>query len=140
MENPIVNSPEYQHYLNIYKTNLTKYQPGPKWYFGGVEKGLGFNNIPITLEKMREMAEGVSPIGPEVHVDEVFDVTPSWDWLCKQFPHPGMFFDYDKYSTWIQEQTDTFYYGRGKEDFSAYEAYSIASKLGYRKVIMENYS
>jgi hypothetical protein len=140
MENPIVNIPEYQHYLNIYKTNLTKYQPGPRWYFEGYEKGIGFNDEPITLEKMKKMAEGVSPIGPELHTDEVHDITPSWNWLCEQFPDPVMFFDYDKYTKWIQDQTDAFYYGRGKEDFFIHEAYSIAAKLGYRKVIMENYS
>jgi hypothetical protein len=140
MQNPIVQTPEYQHYLKIYKENLPKYQPGPRWYFGGVEKGIGFNQIFITLEDMKRMANSVSPIGPEIHIDEVHNITPTWEWLCEQFPDPGMFFDYDKYTQWIREQTDAFYYSRGKEDFSAYEAYSIAAKLGYRKVIMENLS
>lgn len=140
MKNLLVNTPEYQHYLNIYKTNLTKYQPGPRWYFGGIEKGIGFNQHQITLEEMCKMSERVSPIGPKLHIDEVYDITPSWNWLCEQFPNSGMFFDYDKYTKWIEEQTDAFYYSRGKEDFSVHEAYTIAAKLGYRKVIMENLS
>lgn len=139
MKNPIVNSVEYQEYLNIYKTNLLKYQPGPKWYFGGVEEGIGFEQKVITLDEMKKMADNVSPIGPEVHIDEVVNITPSWDWLCEQFPSAS-FFDYNKYRQWIDEQTDAFYYGRGREDFSSHEAYSIAAKLGYRKVIMENFS
>jgi hypothetical protein len=139
MKNPIVNSPEYQEYLKIYKTNLLKYQPGPKWYFGGLEEGIAFQDKVITLDEIKKMAERVSPIGPEVHIDEVVNITPSWDWLCEQFPSAS-FFDYDKYGQWIEEQTDAFYYGRGREDFSSHEAYSIAAKLGYRKVIMEDFS
>jgi hypothetical protein len=140
MENPIVKTEEYQHYLNIYKTNLTKYQSGPEWHFGGVESGIGFNGHHITIEEIKRMAERVSPIGPEVHIDEVYNVTPSWKWLYETFPDPLMNFDYEKYQNWIDEQTDTFYYSRGEENFSAYEAYSIAAKLGYRKVIMEDLS
>jgi hypothetical protein len=140
MENPIVKSEEYQKYLKIYKENLLKYQPGPRWYFGGIESGIGFNDKHITIEEIKKMAERVSPIGPEVHIDQVENVTPSWDWLCKTFPDPGMFFDYEKYQNWIDEQTDVFYYSRGRENFSSYEAYSIAAKLGYRKVIMEDLS
>ena len=44
------------------------------------------------------------------------------------------------FKKWIDEQKDAFYYGRGKEDFSRFEAFAIAAKLGYKKVIMENYS
>jgi hypothetical protein len=139
MENPIVKTPEYQQYLAQYKENLLKYQPGPQWYFGGVESGVGFDNHVITLEEMKGMARRVSPVGPEVHIDEVENITPSYDWLCKEFPD-SFGFDYDSYTKWISEQKDAFYYGRGREDFSAHEGYSIAARLGYRKVIMEDYS
>jgi hypothetical protein len=140
MENPIVKTPEYQKYLKMYKSNLLKYQPGPRWYFGGVEEGIGFNDRLITLEEMKNMAERVSPIGPGLRIDEVEDATPSWDWLCENFPDSISFYNYEKFQDWVDQQTDIFYYGRGKEDFFTHEAYSIAAKLGYRKIIMENYS
>jgi hypothetical protein len=140
MNNPIVNTPEYQLLLNQYKTNLMKYQPGINWYFENVEKGEEWNGTLITIEEMKRRADSVSPIGPEVHIDEVQNITPTWEWLCKTYPDENMFYDSDQYTQWIRNQKDAFFYSRGKEDFSTYESYLIAAKLGYRKVITENLS
>lgn len=138
IKNPIVETKEYQQALEAYKYGLTTYQPGPKWYFGGVEKGISFDGSLITLERMQNMAINVNPIGPEMPVEEVVDITPSWQeylQICG-----SDFSGYDNYTKWIDEQKDAFYYGRSKEDFFKWEAFEIAAKLGYKKVIMENYS
>lgn len=136
--NPVVKTKEYKQALKAYKHGLKTYQPGPKWYFGSVEKGISFDGEFITIEKMQEMARNVNPIGPEVSVDEVVDITPSYEEFLKICGSD--FGGYDNYTNWVKEQTDAFYYGRGKEDFFVWEAFQIAAKLGYKKVIMENYS
>jgi hypothetical protein len=133
----IANTPEYKQYFNQYKTNLLKYQPG-RWYFDNIEKGIGFHEN-ISLEEMKKMAKKVSPIGPAVLISEIENVTPSYDQICKQFPG-DIGYSYQKYTQWISEQDDIFYYARGREDYSAHEAYLIASKLGYRKIITEDLS
>lgn len=129
----MATSHEYRALVNEYKTNLLKYQPGPKWYFGRVESGIDFDGKPITIEDMKRLVASVSPIGPEVPEEEVVDVTPDWE-TYKAFEN------YDAYQLWIESQPDVFYYSRGKEDFSTWQAYRTAAKLGYRKVIMENLS
>lgn len=138
IKNPIAETKEYKKALESYKHGLTTYQPGPKWYFGNVEKGISFDGSMITLEQMQNMAINVNPIGPAFSIDEVEDITPSYDEFVKIVG--ADFSGYDNYTKWIDEQKDAFYYGRGKEDFSRYEAFAIAAKLGYKKVIMENYS
>jgi len=97
----------------------------------------------MTIEELKELVKRVSPVGPEVPVDEVVDITPSWDWLCENCKSDDKschFYDYNKYMDWVDSQTDAFYYSRGKEDFFKWEGYEIAAKLGYRKVIFENLS
>lgn len=136
--NPVVKTKEYQKALKAYKHGLTTYQPGPKWYFGGVESGVSYDGSLITVEQMQNMAINVNPIGPETSIDDVVDITPSYAEFVKICG--SEFGGYENYTKWIDEQKDAFYYGRGKEDFSAYEAFRIAAKLGYKKVIMENYS
>ena len=126
-------SQEYQLLVLEYKSNLLKYQPGPKWYFGTFEKGIDWEGKVITVEDMKRYVAKVSPIGPPVPEDLIEDVTPTWD-NYKQFE------DYEAYQSWIASQPDAFYYSRGKEEFSVYEAYRIASQLGYSKLIMENLS
>ena len=142
MNNPIANTPEYKQYFNQFRNNLLKYQPRVNWYFENIEKGIGlgigFNDI-ITLEEMKRMAESVSPIGPKVPINEVEDVTPSYDDLCNKFPSK-FGYSYSEFQNWVSQQKDIFYYSRAKEDFSVNEGYRIASELGYRKVIMENLS
>ena len=129
----MATSHDYRALVNQYKTNLLKYQPGPKWHFGGIESGIDFEGNPITIDEMKRLVAKVSPIGPEVPEEEVTDVTPDWE-TYKAFE------DYNAYQMWIESQHDAFYYSREKESFSAWEAYRIAAKLGYRKVIMENLS
>jgi hypothetical protein len=138
MNNPIANTQEYKQYYNQFRTNLLKYQPRVKWYFKNIEKGIGFNDI-ITLEEMKRMAESVSPIGPKVPINEIEDITPSYNELCDKF-HSKFGYSYSDYQKWISQQKDVFYYSREKVDFSVNEGYRIASELGYRKVIMENLS
>ena len=126
-------SPEYQLLLLEYKKNLLKYQSGPKWYFGTFESGIDWEGKEITVERMKHYVKKVSPIGPSVPEDLIEDITPTWE-TYKQFKN------YDEYQVWIESQTDAFYYSRGKKEFSIYEAYRIASQLGYSKLIMENLS
>lgn len=133
-------TPEYRALLETYKTNLQKYQKGPQWHFGGLETGLSYDGQEITLEEMRAMVDRVSPTGEIVTPDEVEDVTPTYERVCKMFPDGYGSYDYDQYSEWIKTQKDTFYYGRGREDFNYYEAFYIAASLGRKKVILEDYS
>jgi len=126
----ISKTPEYQAALKQYKTNLKKYQPGPKWYFGSFESGTRFDGTEITVADMQKSAALVSPIGPAVSVDEVENITPSYDF----------FIDYSQYEKWVDDQKDAFFYGREKCSFYTGEAYRIAASLGYKKVILENYS
>lgn len=145
--NPLASTPEWKEGVKKYKENLLKYQPGPNWSFEFVESGISFNfengrfDRLMTMEDLQEMVKSVSPIGPKVNIDEVQDVTPSYEWLVENFSdgHPYSY-SYDKFTKWIKEQKDTFYYSREKEEFSRWEAFEIASELGYRKVIMENLS
>jgi hypothetical protein len=139
-QTPTARTPEYQALLAQYKTNLLKYQKGPRWHFGGIESGLGFNDTEITIEEMRAMAENVSPTGEIVKPYEVVDVTPSYGWICATFPDKYGGFDYDQYSEWIKAQKEVFYYGRSRENFHPNEAFRIAAALGRRKVILEDYS
>lgn len=137
MINPLSSTPEWKAGVKLYKENLLKYQSGPKWYFGMIEKGIDWDDQLMTMEDLQKRIKNVSPIGPAVPVSEVVDVTPSWEFCTENF---GQYIDYDKYTKWVSEQTDTFYYSRGKEEFFRWEAFEIASKLGYRKVILENLS
>jgi hypothetical protein len=139
MTNSIIDSLIYQEHLNRYKTNLLRYQPGIQWYFGNFEKGLDFRGNSMTEDKMKETADSVSPIGPSVSIDEVVDITPTWEWLCEQFPD-RFGYDESKFQEWISEQSDAFFYGREKTSFFVSEAFEIAANLGYRKVILENLS
>ena len=133
---PISQTPAYKAAFKQYKTNLLKYEPGINWYFDEIKNGHGFNEE-LTLEIMQEMAKKVSPVGPAVSSEEVVDITPSWKEYEKIV---GPTWDYAKYEAWTSAQTDAFYYGRGKDNFNVWEAYKIAASLGYKKVIMENYS
>ena len=137
--NPIAQTPEYKALFTTYRENLLKYQPGPRWYFGSIEAGIGYGNTLLTMDDIRRYARRNSPIGPEVPVSEIEDVTPSYKTLVEKFPD-GLSFDYDAYSKWIEEQEDTFYYARGSEEFSTNEAYKIAGSLGYKKLILEDLS
>jgi hypothetical protein len=101
----------------------------------------------MTMEDLENLIKGVSPIGPKVPIEEVENVTFSWNQLCEKFPSHdndenqwSNHFDYQKYSEWLSEQSDIFYYARGREDFYQNEAYEIASNLGYRKLILEDLS
>jgi len=133
----ISKTPEYQAALKQYKTNLKKYQPGPKWYFGSFESGTRFDGTEITVADMQKSAALVSPIGPAVSVDEVENITPSYDFFI-ELCGPNM--DYSQYEKWVDDQKDAFFYGREKCSFYTGEAYRIAASLGYKKVILENYS
>ena len=136
--NPIVGTPEFELLVAQYKENLNKYQPG-NWYFGRIEKGLNWDDSHMSIEELKAVVSKVSPIGTPVNVDDVVDVTPTYEELNKMFP--GEFgYDYNLYSNWLCEQIDVFYYGRGREDFSRWEAFKIAAQLGYKKVIMEDFS
>lgn len=142
--NPIVSTPEYKSLVEQYKTMLQKYQPGD-WYFGAIERGERYNeetqqwDNSMTIELMKERLAKVSPVGPEVPLDEVEDVTMHVS---------GMFYNEKNYGAdtyhvmqaWLNTQDDIFCYSRGNEDFSSYQAFKIASKLGYKKVFMENLS
>ena len=139
MTNPLASTKEWKDGVKLYKKNLLKYQPGPSWYFGLIESGINWDDTLMTMEDLQKRILSVSPIGPKVSIDEVKDVTPSYEFLCKNFPD-GKSYSYDKFIDWVMSQKDVFFYSRGKENFYGWEAFSIASKMGYRKVIMENLS
>lgn len=128
--------PEYQNYLAIIKDNLKKYQNDVKWYFGGYERGYDYTDTVITVEMMAERARAVSPVGDPVDYTEVIDITPPYS----QFAEGTSSFAYDKYQEWVSQQTDAFYYARGREVFSMISGYKMAASLGYRKVIFEDLS
>ncbi len=50
---------------------------------------------------------------------------------------------YKDFNDWVDGQVlagDTFYYARPRQNFSRYEAYGMASRLGKRKLILEDLS
>lgn len=128
---------EYKELVNLYKTNLLKYQSGPNWCFDMVEGGVDWDGVHYTMERIQEMVDGVSPIGPRVPQNEIIDVTPSYE---EYLVIIGPDYDYNKYVTWCNEQKDVFHYSRGKESFFVWEGFDIASNLGYKKVSLENLS
>lgn len=142
--NPIVSSPEYKSLVAEYKALLNKYQPG-NWYFGCVERGEKFNKTTrqwdnsMTIEDMKEMVKGVSPVGPAVNMEDVEDVSFTYEELKEKFPQ-GDWYDYHAMHDWLSTQSDIYKYCRGNEDFSRYEAFQFAAGLGYKKVYMENLS
>lgn len=142
--NPLVSEIKFQEGIAKYKEIVNKYH-GKGYYFGCIEKGLTWNEETchhdkfMTYEDLEKQIKSVSPVGPAVKVEEVVDVTPSYEFLCKTFPQ-GSYFNYNKYQDWLSSQEDTYHYARGNEEFSVYEAYQIASGLGYKKIIMENLS
>jgi hypothetical protein len=139
MDNTNVHSATYQENLNRYITNIHKYQPGVNWYYDHFKRGFDRNGNPISEEQMKSAADAVSPMGYSIPPNEVIDITPSWEWLCEQFPD-RFGYDESKFQQWISEQKDAFFYAREKHNFSIDEARQIAGKLGYRKMIVENLS
>ena len=135
--NPISETVEYRKAFLTYKFNMNFYQPGPRWSFSGFEVGVRFDKTHITLEEMQEYARLSGPIGPAVDISEVVDISPSWKEYCEM---TGPTYDYGKFTKWVSEQKDAFHYWRGKEDFNKSEAFFIAARLGYHKVILENLS
>lgn len=147
VENPLTQTPEWKALVSKYIRMMKKYQSGPAWCFDHIETGIDWNDETgrfdklMSIETLRGMVKRVSPIGPEVPIDDIVDITPTWEWLCENCKSDkNRHYDYDKYMKWVDEQTDAFYYARGKEDFYKWKAFEIASKLGYKKVIMENMS
>lgn len=126
---------EYQEALQQYKTNLEIYQSDTEWYFGAFENGMNFFGEEITTEQMQRHAKKVSPIGPEVPVHKIEDVTPSWEEYKERW---GL--DYSKMMDWIESQDDIFLYERGRETFNPGIGLQIAGSLGYRKIIMQDLS
>lgn len=146
--NPLASTQEWKEKVELYKTNLLKYQPGPKWYFGGVEEGLKYDSglTLMTMEDLDQMIKHVSPIGPKVDINSIKELSLSHEQLCEMFPHYygneciSYLYNYEEYMNWIDNQSDVFYYARSREDFNMNEAYRIASDLGYSKLIVEDLS
>src|SRR5689334_2058468 len=99
--NPLTTTPEYIALVAQYKEMLEKYQSGPEWYFGHLERGTDWDNQLITIEMLQGYVKRVSPIGPEIDEDQVLNITPTWDQYCAI---TGPLYDYEKYMDWISEQ------------------------------------